>query len=196
MWWQKTFAEFPELEHKIWLTLPGRITRLKGHEALLQLVAALKDRFPVHGVIVGDAHEKKQAYLTELHTRVELLDLRDHVTFVGHRSDMREWLAASDIVLSLSAKAETFGRTTLEAISVGSSAVGWNRGGVAEILSRCYPQGLVEAENEALLLQTVEQLLSNPQPPAKVYDFQLTQMTDQTLALYADMIQTKKKQTT
>lgn len=195
MWWQKTFAEFPELEHKIWLTLPGRITRLKGHEALLQLIAALKDRFAVHGVIVGDAHEKKQAYLTELHARVEQLGLSDHVTFVGHRRDMREWLAASDIVFSLSAQAETFGRTTLEAISVGTSAVGWNRGGVAEILSRCYPQGLVEAENEALLLQKIEQLLANPQTPAPVHEFQLSQMTDQTLALYAEMIQKKKEKT-
>lgn len=192
MWWQKTLAEFPELEHKIWLTLPGRITRLKGHESLLQLIVALKDRFPVHGVVVGDAHEKKQAYLTELHARVDQLGIRDHVTFVGHRSDMREWLAASDIVLSLSSQAETFGRTTLEAISVGTSAVGWNRGGVAEILNCCYPQGLVEAENENTLLQTVEQLLSNPQPPAPVHDFQLSKMTDQTIALYADMIQKKK----
>lgn len=194
MWWQKTLAEFPELEHKIWLTLPGRITRLKGHEALLQLIATLKDRFAVHGVIVGDAHEKKQGYLMELHARVDQLGLRDYVTFVGHRNDMREWLAASDIVLSLSAQAETFGRTTLEALSVGTSAVGWNRGGVAEILNRCYPQGLVEAENEAALLQTVEQLLANPHPPAPIDDFQLTQMTDQTLALYAEMIQKKKTQ--
>jgi glycosyltransferase involved in cell wall biosynthesis len=196
LWWQKTLHEFPELEHKIWLTLPGRITRLKGHEALLQLVASLKDRFAVHGVIVGDAHEKKQSYLAELHTRVEQLGLTDYVTFVGHRSDIREWLAASDIVLSLSAKAETFGRTTLEAISVGTSAVGWNRGGVAEILNRCYPQGLVDAENEVLLLKTVAQLLTNPQPPAQVHDFQLTQMTDQTLALYADMVRGKTGQTT
>lgn len=196
MWWQKTLAEFPELEHKIWLTLPGRITRLKGHETLLQLIAALKDRFAVHGVIVGDAHEKKQDYLTELHTRVEQLGLSEHVTFVGHRSDIREWLAASDIVLSLSAQAETFGRTILEALSVGTSAVGWDRGGVAEILNRCYPQGLVEAENEDVLLQRVEQLLSNPQPPAPVHDFQLTQMTGQTLALYAEMILAKHEKTT
>ena len=101
---------------------------------------------------------------------------------------MREWLAASDMVFSLSEKAETFGRTTLEAISVGSAVVGWNRGGVAEILNRCYPQGLVEAKNDDALLQVVESLLSNPQPPAPVHDFQLSQMTDQTIALYAEMV--------
>ncbi len=193
LWWQKTLGEFPQLEHKIWLTLPGRITRLKGHESLLQLVSVLKDRFAVHGVVVGGAHEKKQAYLEELQTRVAELGLNDHVTFVGHRSDMREWLAASDIVFSLSEKAETFGRTTLEAISVGSAVVGWDRGGVAEILNRCYPQGLVEAKNDDALLHVVESLLSNPQPPKPVHDFQLSQMTDQTIAVYTEMVRHRKK---
>lgn len=192
LWWQKTFAEFPQLENKIWLTLPGRITRLKGHESLLQLVSVLKDRFAVHGVVVGGAHEKKQSYLEELQARVVELGLNDHVTFVGHRSDMREWLAASDIVFSLSEKAETFGRTTLEAISVGSAVVGWDRGGVAEILSHCYPQGLVEAKNDDALLHVVESLLSNPEPPAPVHDFQLSQMTDQTIALYTEMVRHRK----
>lgn len=192
LWWQKTLSEFPQLEHKIWLTLPGRITRLKGHESLLQLVSVLKDRFAIHGVVVGGAHEKKQAYLEELQTRVTELGLSNHVTFVGHRSDMREWLAASDIVFSLSEKAETFGRTTLEAISVGSAVVGWDRGGVAEILNRCYPQGLVEAKNDDALLRVVEGLLSNPQPPKPVHDFQLAQMTDQTISLYTEMVRRRK----
>ncbi|WP_410210406.1 glycosyltransferase family 4 protein [Aquirhabdus sp.] len=191
LWWQKTLHDFPELEHKVWLTLPGRITRLKGHETLLQLIAQLKDRFPVHGVIVGDAHEKKQAYLAELHARVDQLGLSNHVTFVGHRNDIREWLAASDIVLSLSAQAETFGRTTLEALSVGTSAVGWNRGGVAEILKACYPQGLVEAENETALFNTVQSLLTTPLAPLPVTIFQLSQMTEQTIALYAEMVRLK-----
>jgi glycosyltransferase involved in cell wall biosynthesis len=106
---------------------------------------------------------------------------------------MREWLAASDIVFSLSEKAETFGRTTLEAISVGTAAVGWDRGGVAEILSRCYPQGLVEAKNDAALIRVIDDLLSNPHPPAPVHDFQLSHMTDQTIALYTDMVKLKKK---
>ncbi len=192
LWWQKTLHDYPELEHKVWLTLPGRITRLKGHETLLQLIVQLKDRFPVHGVIVGDAHEKKQAYLAELHSRVEQLGLSHHITFVGHKTDIREWLAASDIVLSLSAQAETFGRTALEALSVGTSVVGWNRGGVAEILKTCYPQGLVEAENETALFNTVESLLTTPLKPSPVTVFQLSQMTDQTIALYAEMIRLKQ----
>ena len=82
-----------------------------------------------------------------MQSTIQSKGLADKITFVGHRSDIREWLAFSDIV-SLSNQAETFGRTALEALSVGTPVIGWNRGGVAEILSNVYPQGLVEAENE------------------------------------------------
>lgn len=183
-WWQQVYQLFPQLEQKILITLPGRITRLKGHEYLFDLINSLKDQYPVHGVVVGGADEKKQGYLDELQQRVEDMGLLEHITFVGHRSDIREWLAASDLVLSLSTQAETFGRTSLEALSLGTPVVGWNRGGVAEILSQCYPQGLVPPEDGDALLQTISTLLTHPAPPAPVVQFSLQQMTDQTLALY------------
>lgn len=183
-WWQQTYQLFPQLENKVLITLPGRITRLKGHEYLFDLIATLKEHFPVHGVVVGGADEKKQGYLDELNQRVEDMNLKNDITFVGHRSDIREWLAISDMVLSLSTQAETFGRTALEALSLGTPVVGWNRGGVAEILSVCYPAGLVEPENQDALLATMTRLLQQPEPPAPVQQFSLQQMTDNTLALY------------
>lgn len=183
-WWQQVYQLFPQLEQKILITLPGRITRLKGHEYLFDLIANLKDHFPVHGVVVGGADVKKQAYLDELQQRVNDMGLQDHLTFVGHRSDIREWLAASDLVLSLSTQAETFGRTTLEALSLGTPVIGWDRGGVAEILNQCYPVGLVPPEDGDALLQSVSALLTQPVAPAPVEQFSLQQMTDQTLALY------------
>ena len=187
-WWKNTYQLFPQLENKILITLPGRITRLKGHEYLLDLIQSLKAEFNVHGVVVGGADEKKQAYLDELHQRVSDLDLQGDITFVGHRSDIREWLAVSDVVLSLSTQPETFGRTTLEALALGTPAVGWNRGGVAEILHQCYPIGLVEPENSELLFRKVHQLIAAPVKPPAVTDFQLEQMTEQTIALYESVI--------
>lgn len=186
-WWQMVYQLFPQLENKTLISLPGRITRLKGHDYLFELIAALKKEFNVHGVVVGGADDKKQGYLDQLQQRVTELNLQDHVTFVGHRRDIREWLAASDLVLSLSTQPETFGRTTLEALALGTAVVGWNRGGVAEILKRCYPTGCVEPENAQALFNKVQQLLASPIAPAPVQDFQLSHMTDQTIALYQEV---------
>ncbi|MFV5615108.1 glycosyl transferase, partial [Acinetobacter baumannii] len=64
----------------------------------------------------------------------------------------------------------------------------WNRGGVAEILSHVYPQGLVEAENEKALLETVKHHIEQPQTVAPVTMFSLKDMCDQTLELYQSVL--------
>ena len=57
-WLAEWHAQFPETKNKKLLTLPGRITRLKGHEDLLKIIAALNDS-GYHGLIAGGAHPKK-----------------------------------------------------------------------------------------------------------------------------------------
>lgn len=188
-WQTKTWQEFPELKDKFLICLPGRITRLKGHETLITLMQQIKDEFPqAHAVVVGGADPKKAAYLDELKNNIEAQGLRKNITFVGHRSDIREWLAFSDLTLSLSNQAETFGRTVLEALSVGTPVIAWQRGGVAEILSHLYPQGLVPVDDQATLLKTLKQHIQQPQVVAPVNMFSLDDMCNQTLALYQQIL--------
>ena len=188
-WQAQTLQEFPELQHKYLICLPGRITRLKGHETLIELLQRLKTDYPqLHAVVVGGADPKKQAYLDELKHKVATLGLTAQISFVGHRSDIREWLAFSDLVLSLSSQAETFGRTVLEALSVGTPVIGWNRGGVAEILERLYPQGLVSVDDQNTLIENIKQHIQTRPQPAAVEQFSLAQMCEQTLTLYQSVL--------
>ncbi|MFH7767286.1 glycosyltransferase family 4 protein [Acinetobacter sp. BSP-28] len=188
-WLNQTFKDFPELENKFLVCLPGRITRLKGHETLIELVEKLQQQYPnLHAVVVGGADPKKAAYLKEMQDNIQSKGLSDKITFVGHRSDIREWLAFSDVVLSLSNQAETFGRTALEALSVGTPVIGWNRGGVAEILSHLYPQGLIAVDDQVALLNAVKQHIDEPQQVKPVTIFSLKEMCDQTINLYKQIL--------
>ncbi len=188
-WLNQTFKDFPELENKFLLCLPGRITRLKGHETLIGLVEKLQQQYPnLHAVVVGGADPKKAAYLKEMQDTIQGKGLTEKITFIGHRSDIREWLAFSDVVLSLSNQAETFGRTALEALSVGTPVIGWKRGGVAEILSQLYPQGLIAVDNHAALFNAVKKHLDEPQQVKPVTTFSLKEMCDQTLYLYKQVL--------
>ncbi len=192
-WLNQTFQDFPELENKFLICLPGRVTRLKGHESLITLMEKLLQQYPqVHAVIVGGADPKKAAYLKELEETIQTKGLSEQMTFVGHRSDIREWLAFSDVVLSLSNQAETFGRTALEALSVGTPVIGWNRGGVAEILSQLYPQGLIEVDDQDSLFKTVQNHIDTPQAVAPVSMFSLENMCNQTLSLYQQVVQKRE----
>lgn len=143
-WLERWQAQYPQLAGRTILTLPGRITRLKGHEDFIELIARLRATGEaVHGLIVGGAEVKKLPYLAELQQTVRQRGLSDDITFTGQRSDLREIMAISDIVLSLSSKPEAFGRTVLEALGIGIPVVGYAHGGVGEQLSRLYPQGQV-----------------------------------------------------
>jgi len=180
---------YPHLEGKRLLTLPGRITRLKGHEDFFHLLASLiRNGLPVHGLVVGDVHPKKRNYLHKLRALAEKMGLTPHVTFTGHRADLREILAGSDVVFSLSKQPEAFGRTTLEALALGRPVVGYDHGGVGEQLSTFFPEGRVPANDGAALVQFTERILANTSQPRSVSSpFTLRSMCEGTLKVYAEL---------
>lgn len=192
--WQR---DYPQLTGKRLLLLPGRITRLKGHPDFLRLVKALHTTdSSIHGVIVGNTHPRKRAYRDELQRLVQQLGLTQCVTFIGHRSDLREIMAISALVFSLSTQPESFGRTTLEALALGRPVVGYDYGGVGELLSQLFPIGRVSFGDETALLRATRQLLQEAQPgqPRAVQEpFTLEAMCRHTLEVYQELVQTPRE---
>ena len=185
-WTADWYGKFPQLQDKYVLTLPGRLTRLKGHEAFLRLVASLAaDKVAVHGLIVGDADSSGRSYAESLHREVAGANLP--VSFAGHRVDMRDIYASSNLVLSLSSHPESFGRTVLEALSMGVPVLGYDHGGVGEVLARAFPEGRVAAGDEGALLAKVREFHSHPRRPTTPVPFTLKSMLAKTLALYAEL---------
>ena len=180
----------PQLVGKKILLLPGRITRWKGHENFLELLAALKaGGHAVHGLVLGDTHPRKQAYATELTTRAAQLGVAEDLTFLGHRSDVRDVMAVSDVVFSLSLDPEAFGRVSLEAAALGRPVIGYDHGGVAEQLRVLYPQGLVPVGDVATLAETTARILASPGEPAAVAaPFTLESMCRATESVYQELL--------
>lgn len=185
-------AQYPQLAGRKVITLPGRITRLKGHEDFIELIGRLKaGGEAVHGLIVGGADAKKQAYLAELQDKLAVAGLDRDITFTGQRDDLREIMAVSDLVLSLSTKPESFGRTVLEALSMGVPVVGYAHGGVGEQLERLFPQGCVPlGDLDSLVRQchavkTATRIKLLASPPT------LQDMLGATLAVYESLMETR-----
>ncbi|WP_151671417.1 glycosyltransferase family 4 protein [Nitrincola schmidtii] len=180
--WKQTY---PQLEGKKILTLPGRLTRLKGHHDFIDLINSLKEQnLAVHGLIVGGEDPKRQAYAQELYVRVKALGLENDITFTGNRSDMREIYAISDVVLSLSKKPESFGRTVLEAISIGTPVVGYDHGGVGEILGELFPEGLVNSMEKNNLVKFTKNALSKKTNAKVDKKMLLGSMIERTIQIY------------
>ncbi|MBW8328797.1 MAG: glycosyltransferase family 4 protein [Thiobacillus sp.] len=193
-WQQAFFSQFPHAAGKLLLTLPGRITRLKGHEDFIELIARLKRRgLPVHGLIVGGASSSKQRYLHKLRYRVRSMGLEGDLSLTGQRDDMKNILAVSNLVLSLSSQPESFGRTTLESLRLGIPTAGYDHGGVGEILRTVYPCGLLPFDRIDEACQRIVHLLQQPEPVPAGDFFPLQAMLDQTLALYEQLARTPRR---
>jgi glycosyltransferase involved in cell wall biosynthesis len=188
-WLAQWHHEHPELIGKKLLLLPGRITRLKGHGDFFQLIKKLKQAgHPVCGLIAGNTHPKKQAYLDELHQQAESLGITNDITFLGHRSDLRELMVLSHIVMALSQQPESFGLTVLEALSLRKPVVGYDRGGVGELLAALYPAGRVPPKDSDALSARVADILCNPSYPSSINPFTQQNMFTSTLGIYEELL--------
>lgn len=188
IWLQHWQAELPQICGCRVLTLPGRITRLKGHHDFISLIGALCEKgLNVHGLVVGGEDPRRPAYVAELRARLKDDGLEDRITFVGHRKDMREIYAISDLVLSLSTRPESFGRTVLEALSLGRPVIGYDHGGVGEVMRSIYPEGLVPLGSIEELVVRACALLDAGVPVPRHNPYTLASMLDATLRLYEEV---------
>jgi glycosyltransferase involved in cell wall biosynthesis len=184
-WLESWNDDYPQLEGKYVITLPGRITRWKGQLDFIAIISKLKEEgLPVHGLIVGEPHPRKRAFLDEVVTAIEKLGLKESITLVGHRSDLREVMAVSDVVVSCSTDPEAFGRVTLEALSLGKPVAGYDHGGVHEQLSALLPKGKVPMSDLKEMVNLLSEWSKSPVCPKAKNPFTLESMLQKTISVY------------
>lgn len=173
------------------LLLPGRGTRLKGHADALALLAALRaDGRDARLWLPGARASGREAYIAELEAQAQALGIDAAIALTPPTDAIARAYAASDLVLQLSRKPEAFGRTVIEALSVGRPVLGWNHGGVGELLARLQPGGAVDAFDERALHEAACELLTQAPAAVDTMAFSLRAMQEATLAVYAELVDT------
>ncbi len=170
------------------LLLPGRGTRLKGHADALALLAALRgDGLDARLWLPGAREPGREAYIAELETLAAQLGIAEVVAFTAPTAQIAQAYAACDLVLQLSRKPESFGRTVIEALSVGRPVLGWAHGGVGELLAELQPSGAVVPFDAQALAGAARKLLATPPPLPATMPYTLSAMQDATLSLYQEL---------
>jgi len=187
-WHKAFFAEFPNLAGAPLLTLPARGTRLKGHHDAIELVAELKRRgIDVRLLLLGVIEPGREAYVAELRTLIHTRGLDSQVALTPPRADVRDIYAISSLVLQLSNKPESFGRTVIEALSLCRPVLGYAHGGVGELLAELYPAGRVPPSDQERLVERAAELLRVAPPIPMLQSYRLSDMQHATLALYDEL---------
>lgn len=186
-WMQQWYRQYPQLLDRHVITLAGRLTRLKGHYDFIELITRLRAQgIDVYGLLIGDDDQRRRSYARELRRHVSEKNL-DGIIFTGHRDDLRNIMSVSNLVVSLSTQPESFGRTVLEALKLGTPVVGYDHGGVGELLGKLFPEGRTPVGHMGGLVAKTADFIQRPRRVEQSAQFRLGDMLDETIALYQDL---------
>ncbi len=159
------FRETLRLECRKVLLTVAALRRIKGHARVIDLLPALRERFPdILYVIVGRGKLR-----SELMRRAKERGVADCVRFAGRVPDVRPYLHACDLLVMPSVPkepraraAEGFGIAYAEAAACGKPAIASTSGGGGEIVVDGETGYLVAPGDEAGLERAISDLLIDP----------------------------------
>lgn len=142
--------------------LPSRVVEGKGHADLLLAAKNLMEAGKNVSLVFAGAVQS-ETVRAELDQMVCRLNMRERVLFLGELKpvDLRDWYAASDIVV-LPSSSEGLGRVLLEAQAMGKPVIAYESGGMPEALIPDKTGFLVETGNHDALADRIDHLLSVP----------------------------------
>lgn len=131
----------PEQTHV--LGMLARFYPVKGHRLMLRMFARIvAKRSDVLLLLAGDGPERSACEQI-----VEQLGLGAHVRFLGHRSDVPDLLAACDLFM-MPSETEGLPIAGIEAMAAGCPVVGFDVGGMSEVVDN-RRNGLLVPANDA-----------------------------------------------
>ena len=143
------------LDSKVIITV-AVLREPKGIQFMIEALPAILEQFPdVHYLIVGDG--EYGAALSDLAT---VLDIKNHVTFAGHRTDIPDLLACCDIFVLPTLK-DALPTVLIEALAAERPIVASDVGGVPEIIENGVNGLLVAPGDPSKLAVACLQLLKD-----------------------------------
>ena len=167
------------------------MSRLVPAKGLVCLLGAMQELAQVQLVIAGDGPQRE-----ELMMRARDLGLADRVDFLGHRDDIPQLLACSD-VFAYPTRNEALGLAILEAMAAEKPIVATRVGGTGEAIVDGHSGLLVPPGDPAALAAAVRRLLNDPPAAAalartasyRVQElFSSTRMVEQVSGVYDELL--------
>ncbi len=143
------------------ISFVGRIDKEKGLETLIKALALLlKNGANTQLLIAGKPINNGEDYQKSLEQLVIDLGIEERVNFIGHVTDTTSVYQVSDLTVLPSLWSEPFGRTIVESMACGTPVVASRIGGIPEILTGEFQNGLFVAGNEQDLSTKLEQMIN------------------------------------
>ena len=151
-------------QNDIVITLVGRISRLKGHNWLLQTFNEyFKNINTIKLLFVGSPVPNQEYYLHDIEAYISLNNLSKSVKIIPFTLNLAGIWNITDIALMPSTEKESFGLVAAEAMMAKKPVIGSNHGGLMEIVVNDETGFLIEPNNKLALKEALEKLINNPE---------------------------------
>ncbi len=177
--------------------LPGRLSRWKGHDVLIDALRWSRTA-GLLAVMVGPL-QGRERYVTALRQRAAALGVGQRVRFVGQCDDMAAALALADLVVNPSTIPEGFGRTVIEAQAMRRPVIVADHGGAAETVEHGVSGWRVQPGDPVALAASIDRVLALPAGERAAVGLQARRsvqaryttaaMQQATLSVYGELLQ-------
>jgi glycosyltransferase involved in cell wall biosynthesis len=198
--WMDAFRAEHNMENRFIASSIGRITELKDYETFIRAVKkASENNHGIIGLIVGGVRHDKQAYFERLQSLVASLQAEDRIVFAGSQERMPEIYALSDVLISCSKKPESFGRTLIEAMAMGTPVIATRHGGAMDIIENGRNGFLFDPGDDAGLAQHIGGIDRIDRAALRPYvadRFSLEKMVESAITVYRELLEERNNKKT
>lgn len=193
--------DYPEIDRsktseyrlsKLQLIISGRLIERKGHTLLIDALPKLVQKYPeLKLVILGNGELEDQ-----LKNKVETLNLSAHVEFLGFKTNVDQYLAASDIAI-VPSYSEGLPLVIFEAFNAKIPVVTFDAIGCNELVKHEETGLIAKAFSVDDLRIQIEKIINQPELRSKYAEaaylqlkghFSLDRMTDSTIKYYQELV--------
>ena len=178
------------------VTLVGRLSRIKGHDVVLEALQQMKQK-EVTVLFVGG--NPKAGYDTELKQKIAALSEETSVKIFAVPGDKMPLVyALSDVCIQPTLVPESFGRGIAEAQAMGRVVIASNHGGACELISNNRTGFLTPVGDSRILASVLDSVLAMSPSERQAIgmaaqtsvkeNFSIQKMCDRTIALYKEIL--------
>ncbi|MEM6263206.1 MAG: glycosyltransferase family 4 protein [Bacteroidota bacterium] len=170
------------------LIIVGRLLKRKGHHFVFKILPQITAQYPgVKLLILGSG-----AYEAELRSQVAEMNLEEHVVFLGYKTNVLEYMNASDVIL-VPSYSEGLPLVLFEAFNAKRPAIAFDTIGCNEAIDHNHTGMIAPAYETEMFKNHILELLAKPgkanQLASNAYErltghFCLRRMVDETIAFY------------
>ncbi len=178
------------------ITLVGRLSRIKGHDVVLDAINQMKQKEVTLLLVGGNA---KAGYDEEVKKKIAALPSETMVKVFAVPGDKMPLVyALSDICVQPTLVPESFGRGIAEAQAMGKVVIASNHGGACELISNNRTGFLTPVGDANVLASVLDMVLSMTPAERQAIgmaaqesvrsNFSIQKMCDRTIALYKEIL--------